>query len=105
MLIITDKETELDYMAKPENLIKRLPHWEQKFEAMAEMRKLTDDAAVTTSHGRIAGGKGMKIMARMPEALLTALLAIEPGLLKDAATFKRFMKKHPEYASYTGARY
>lgn len=107
MIIITDKDTELDQVASPRNLVKVLPHYEQMFEGMREFQKQVEETGTTTNYGRVGrGGKvGFKLLARMPEAVLTWLLVLEPDLIKDPKTFRKFFRKHPEYRAYAGQNY
>jgi hypothetical protein len=105
------RDSVVDEMSKPENLVKALPHYAKKMDLIKDMRKATDDAAVSGPGGmRMAGyvrtGKqgedsGLKIIARIPEALMTAIVHEEPDLVRDAAAWHKWMKKHPEFAAYT----
>jgi hypothetical protein len=105
------RDSEIDEMAKPENLVKALPHYEYKMNAIALARKMTDQAAVSGPNGvRMAGyfrtgdgekDPGLKIIARMPEALLYALLQHEPELVRDGSAWTKWLKKHPEFRAYS----
>ena len=101
--IYTDKDTLVDEVSKPENLVKALPHYEQVFDNIQELREATDDRTEFNPRtGRAKGGfMGFKVVARMPEAVLTWLLVLHPDLLKDSKAFRRYLKKHPEYAGYS----
>lgn len=106
MIIITDKDTILDEIATPSNLIKAIPHYQQVFEGLRMEQEKVEEAAVLTNQGKHRGGPvGFKRLARMPEPLLTWLLVLEPNLLRDGKTFKRFMRKHPQYGAYVGQNF
>lgn len=104
--IYTSKDTEIDFVADPANLVKALPHYTHVFDQLALERNKVDHFTTEVRYGeKRAGGKpGFKLLARMPEPVLTWLLVLEPDLLKNKATFRRFLKKHPEYAGYTGVK-
>jgi hypothetical protein len=109
------RDSHIDEMSKPENLIKALPHYRQKLDLIADMRKATDDAAVSGPGGfRMAGyvrgragpgasneSPGLKVIARIPEALLNALVDEEPDLIRDASLWKAWIHKHPEFRAYS----
>lgn len=83
---------------------------EEVFKTMAEMQRMTDSNARTVYGNKQAGyytnpdgskEGGLKVIARIPQSVLIALLAVEPDLLKDAKTLKRILKKHKIYRAYT----
>ncbi len=107
-LLYTGKDHELDEISKPENLVKALPYWQSKMDAIAEARHLTDLAAKSGYNGqRLAGYAGeaknssVKVIARIPEALLTVLIAAEPELLSSNKAWHKWIKKHPEFRAYS----
>lgn len=104
--VYTGKDTILDAVASPTNLVKALPHYQGVFDQIKELREATDDRTdFNPRTGKAKGGSiGFKVVARMPEALLTWLLVLEPDLVKDAKTFRKFLRKHPEYNGYTNVK-
>jgi len=102
------RDSEIDEMSKPENLVRALPHYADLLDHIADMRRATDDAAKSGPDGlRLAGyvgdpkQSGLKVIARFPQALLAVLLEAEPDLLRDARTFKKYLAKHPEFRAYS----
>lgn len=93
----------------PAHLKQVLVAGDSVFDTMRTMQKMTDSNAKIINGQRMAGyspdkERGLKVIARMPESVLIALLAVEPDLLKDKKTFDRILKKYPIYRAYsTGA--
>jgi hypothetical protein len=105
---VNKRNSEIDEMSKPDNLVKAMPHYKEKLELIAQFRKATDDAAKSGVYGqRLAGyvgdpkTSGLKVIARIPEALLTVLLEVEPDLVNDSSTWHKWLKKHPEFRAYS----
>lgn len=67
---------------------------------LAEYRKFTDEAG--QANGQRPGGSGdLKLIARIPEALLIGIMAVEPDFLKDKKNIYKWLDANPEYAAYT----
>ena len=104
----------LEQILDPSSIIPTLVHGDEVFKTMAQMQKMTDSNAQTRYGVKQAGyytnpdgskEGGLKVIARLPQSVAIALLAVEPDLFKDAKTFKRILKKYPIYKAYsTGAK-
>lgn len=103
---VTNKNDHLDFVTNPDNLVRAMPHYRQVFDHLKDEREMVDHftSQVRYSEKRAGGKVGFKLLARMPESVLTYALVLEPNLLKDKKTFRRFMAAHPEYAGYTGVK-
>ena len=72
-----------------------------KLDNIAGMKSDYDRISVPSSHGRRYGGTGeYKHMARIPDGVMSALLAIKPDFLQDRKAFYRWLQRHPEFAAY-----
>lgn len=101
-ILITGKDEVLNYIARPENISKRIPNYADRIEFLDQFRQFTDEQAKVTNWGKVAGGYGsMKLIARVPESVLITILAIEPNFLKDKKLIYKWLDQNPEYAAYT----
>lgn len=101
-VITNSDENLLNAISRPETIQKYVPTYGERMEFIANYRQYTDDIATSTSRGRVAGGSGnLKIVARIPEALMITLMAVEPNFLKDKKLFWKWLDANPEYAAYT----
>ena len=104
-LIVSDKMDVLNYISDPKNLKRALVDSDKTFDLIKQLRDFTDDHAVMTSNGRIAGGSGnLKLIARVPESVMIVALAVEPNLLKDRKLLWKWLDANPQFAAYTRKR-
>ena len=95
-------ETLLNQISTPDSLRRTLADGEKTLDVMAEMRRLTDEMAIPSVHGPIAGGRGdLKLVARVPEALLVVALAMEPDLLKNKKKLYKWLDANPHLYAYS----
>jgi len=93
----------LDTVADARGLADRDPAIGQKMDNIAGVRKEHDAMSQYTTHGRKIGFMGngeYQHVARIPDGVMSALLAIKPDFIQDGKSFYRWLARHPEYRAY-----
>lgn len=91
----------LDTIADSDELVRRLPHYGERFEAVKEIREATDDLSTFSNWGRmVPGDKRLKRVASLPVVVLELALAHQPDLLLNKQKFYAWLDRHPEYYTY-----
>lgn len=91
-------ETVIDVVADTAALANRSPNLAAKFDNIEGVRKEHDELSVWTNWGRRYGGTGeYKHLARIPDGVMSALLAVKPDFLQDRKAFYKWLNRHPEY--------
>lgn len=87
-------------------LTERIPEWENRFDALQDMRDAYHDVGLITSFGRqLAGSNHWKRVASIPAPLLGQMLEIMPDLLLQKEKFYDWLDKHPEFGTYQRRRH
>lgn len=101
MALYLGKDSILDTLADSHELVRRLPHYEDRYKALEEIRDQHDDLSKISNWGRLSPGEErMRRVASIPIPVLELALVHQPDLLRDKKKFYAWMDRHPEHYTY-----
>lgn len=99
------KDEVLDTLADSAELVRRMPEYAERFDAIKEIRDATDDLSTFSNWGRmIPGDKRLKRVASLPVVVLELAMVHQPDLLINKDKFYAWLDRHPEYYTYRRQR-
>ena len=103
---ITKTSAILDDLLDTKALVERLPQYQERLDALASIRGMSDDLSTLTNYGRMHNGAAgpIKWVASVPLPVMEMALLAEPDLLLNKAKFFAWMDRHPEWMAYTRKR-
>lgn len=93
-------ETEIDWVADPQRLVDHIPRLQAFFEKNEQIRRVHEEIARVTSHGRNPGtsyGGSIKHVARVPHSVLGGILWKEPYWGIDKKATYKWLERNPAY--------